>query len=405
MYVLKNDFHKAGIMVYVLIIALFYVTGGAFSYTNFQLQLIAFLVIIGIYAIAKGYTRRITNNALGAFIVMSIFALIVPIFNSDSVTTYLGVIIQLLIGLLVAASIDPVIFRKVYVKVILFFATASLAFFLIGMIAPNVAFVFPYIEGEASVDYYNAFIYVFMQPKGYSHFLLTTRNAGICWEPGCYQSFLNIALLFLLDGWKNGEIEPSFKKLLVLVVTIITTGSTTGFVLLALILLYYRKVWRVSNKRGVLIPIVILAVIMFMLFRTSIGIDFMQKITREITASGDEQDFFNRISLKYLSLYFRDGIWFFGMSFKRLVEFQQKYRSELGGMWNSVIQSLLCLGTPFTIMHLIGYYKGSKVMTHSKVLLFIVMIACASAETLFWRVFFNTIAFYGWIGERPYDEQ
>lgn len=98
---LENDFHKAGIMVYVLIIALFYVTGGAFSYTNFQLQLIAFLVISAIYAIAKGYTRRITNNAFGALIFMSLFALIVPILNSDSVTSYIGVIIQLLIGLFV----------------------------------------------------------------------------------------------------------------------------------------------------------------------------------------------------------------------------------------------------------------------------------------------------------------
>lgn len=399
---LRNDFHKAGIMVYVLIIALFYVTGGAFSYTNFQLQLIAFLVISAIYAIAKGYTRRITNNALGALIFMSLFALIVPILNSDSVTSYVGVIIQLLIGLFVAASIDPAIFRKVYVKVIVYFATASLAFFLIGMIAPNVAFVFPHIEGEASVDYYNAFIYVFMQPKGYSHFLLTTRNAGICWEPGCYQAFLNIALLFLLDGWKYREIEPSIKQLLVLIITIITTGSTTGLILLAIILFAYRNVWGIRNKNGILIPIVILVAILIMLFRTSIGIDFMQKITREITASGDEQNFFNRISLKYLALYFRDGIWFFGMSFRRLIEFQQQYRSELGGIWNSIIQSLLCLGTPFTIMHLIGYYKGSKVMTHSKILLFIVMIACASAETLFWRVFFNTIAFYGWIGKVDY---
>lgn len=130
-----------------------------------------------------------------------------------------------------------------------------------------------------------------MQSKGYGNFLLTTRNAGICWEPGCYQAFLNIALLFLLDGWKYREIEPSFKQLLVLIITIITTGSTTGLILFAIILFAYRNVWRIRNKNGILIPIVILVAILIMLFRTSFGIDFMQKISREETESGDEQNF------------------------------------------------------------------------------------------------------------------
>lgn len=52
-------------------------------------------------------------------------------------------------------------------------------------------------------------------------------------------------------------------------------------------------------------------------------------------------------------------------------------------------------GIPFTLIQLIGYWKGTKVLASKHILLFLIMLLCASTETLFWRVFFNTFAFYG----------
>ena len=79
-----------------------------------------------------------------------------------------------------------------------------------------------------------------------------------------------------------------------------------------------------------------------------------------------------------------------GMSFSKWLTYNES-------MWNSIIHSILCLGLPFTVIQLIGYWKGAHVLSKKRWLLFLIMILSASTETLFWRVFFNTFAFYGWI--------
>ena len=60
------------------------------------------------------------------------------------------------------------------------------------------------------------------------------RNAGIFWEPGILQSYLNI--LFFLEA----SIFKSNKKLLFLIIiAIISTYSTTGLFLLIIQIIYF----------------------------------------------------------------------------------------------------------------------------------------------------------------------
>lgn len=63
------------------------------------------------------------------------------------------------------------------------------------------------------------------------------RNAGYAWEPGSYGVYLSIGIFINLFMVKN---DPGRKKrLLVLILALISTLSTTGYALLALILLFY----------------------------------------------------------------------------------------------------------------------------------------------------------------------
>ena len=68
------------------------------------------------------------------------------------------------------------------------------------------------------------------------------RNSGIFWEPGGYQIFLNLALIFsTLDHTRNVTKQEWWKRI-ILVVTILTTKSTAGFVLTAVICVFILRI-------------------------------------------------------------------------------------------------------------------------------------------------------------------
>lgn len=381
------------VVEYLLIIALYYVTGGAFSYTNYSLQITLFFIISLLFGCILGVIYKIFfKSVFVPWVFMSMFVLIVPLFWDDSVSTYIAIIMQLSIGMFCASIISRYDFINKYINIIVIFAAISLIGFTIGMIMPNIATLFPLIVGDGSVDYYNAFVYVFMKQKGYVSLMLMTRNAGICWEPGCYQMFLNVGLFFLLEKQSHVEQKLFLWKFLILMITIITTMSTTGIVLMCIIIIANWKVWlRLGTRSFILIPVVIMVI--FIALKYYSADSFISN--KFATEFGEDNAFLDRISLNRIQYIISDnGIpYIFGMSFSRWV-------SKNISLWNSVIHSFLCLGIPFTLIQLIGYWKGTKVLASKHILLFLIMLLCASTETLFWRVFFNTFAFYGWMYNR-----
>lgn len=392
-YVKKDVSKVRTIIEYVLVIALYYVTGGAFSYTNYSMQITAFFLIS---LCACFFTRNqrylLRTRALTAWMTMSFFVMLVPIIFNDSIPTYLAIVMQLGIGWFCASIMSPENFKQKYINVIVFFAAVSLVGYAIGLFRPTFALNFPVTIGDASVDYYNAGIYVFMRAKGYGSLVLMNRNAGICWEPGCYQAFLNIALLFLLNEQKKKPQRLFSLKFFLLLITILTTVSTTGFFILGLLMILFFPVWiKGLAKKWVAIPIII-SIFVVIYNYTPISDLIQIKLGREF---GADNAFLERISLSRIRYIISDtGIpYVFGMSFSKWLTYGEK-------LWNSVIHSFLCLGIPFTLIQLAGYWKGGNRLINKKGVLFLVMIMCASTETLFWRAFFNTIAFYGWIGYR-----
>ena len=377
---------------YALIVALFYVTGGAFSYRNYSSQIILFFSCVLGLAILFGCLHRFfRNEVLIVWTIQFICLMIVPILSGDSPSSYIAIILQLTIGALCAIIIPFQEFKRKFLRVIIFFAAVSLLFFALSMVYPQIALSFPYIQGaeDSSVDYYNAYIYVFMKPKGFNSFQLSFRNAGICWEPGCYQAFLNIGLIFLLEE----EQEKGRRQLLsfmILLITILTTMSTLGLALLAGTLIIYWKTW---TKRFItlnhFLTILLGAIILFALLRY-VGFKgfILEKLEKEFLSS-EEGGVWDRISLNRISYVITDGkYYFFGMSFAKWTNFNLS-------LWNSVIHSFLCLGTPFTVLQLLLYWQGATTIGKKGWWLFGVMVLCCFTETLFWRVFFNTIAYYG----------
>ena len=378
------------IIEYALIVALFYVTGGAFSYTNYSLQIILFFSCAAGLALVFGCLHHFfRQEVLVVWLIQFVCLMLVPIISGDAASSYIAILLQLTIGALCAIMIPFQEFKRKFLRIIVFFATVSLLFFVVSIIYPQIALSFPCVKGDASVDYYNAYIYVFMRPKGFVSFQLSIRNAGICWEPGCYQAFLNIGLIFLLEegqekGWRQ------LWSFMILLLTIFTTMSTAGLILLVCTLIIYWKTWtkRFVNQKYFLM--IVLCLIGLVVLLQVLGfVDFITEKLRREFLSSEEGDFWDRISLNRISYVVNDGrYYFFGMSFAKWLTFDLS-------LWNSVIHSFLCLGTPFTILQLLLYWQGAKVVGKKGWWLFSVMVLCCFTETLFWRVFFNTIAYYG----------
>lgn len=77
-----------------------------------------------------------------------------------------------------------------------------------------------------------------------------SRNTGICWEPGILQLPLNIYLFICIRDKSN------WKEMMLIVLCVVSTFSTTGFIILALNATYY--VYITFKKRSAVIPILVI---------------------------------------------------------------------------------------------------------------------------------------------------
>ena len=99
----------------------------------------------------------------------------------------------------------------------------------------------------------NIFIYSLTNDDFYSEFLFS-RNSGFAWEPGRYACILLVAIFINLTR-HNFRIHKNL-NFYILLIALITTQSTTGFMgLLVFIYYYYKNIKEISKKVILLIPI------------------------------------------------------------------------------------------------------------------------------------------------------
>ena len=143
------------------------------------------------------------------------------------------------------------------VTVIVFLAFASLILWALCMIAPQVyETVVPQYDSLMTYRIYSdsqtykeihyvsrgLFLYTFREVD-------SMKNAGIFSEPGIYQMVLNLGIFIILFMDKYISCKNVRVKLLILVITLCTTQSTTGFIGLLLIIIFY--LLTISNDKRI----------------------------------------------------------------------------------------------------------------------------------------------------------
>lgn len=154
------------------------------------------------------------------------------------------------------------IFEK-YENLIYKLTIVSLVFYAIQLIIPDSAMwnVFKNIDLSSNLFpnkfYASIGLYTFHQKELGE---LIPRNAGFCWEPGPFSSYVVLALF--INIVRNGVKLKDKKRLLVFLLAIVTAQSTTSFVILLAVIIWFA--WSsVKNKafRIFLVPIALTFVI------------------------------------------------------------------------------------------------------------------------------------------------
>lgn len=162
------------------------------------------------------------------------------------------IIAQFLVDILaawLAVSINKQHFWERYVKTVVFLASISLMLWLLSIlqiniwdqITPGINSLMSYKVYLDSITY-QEYSFKLHGMFLYSHRTVDMRNVSIFTEPGIYQMVLNTAifvLLFLRDKLVSFSDKEVGRALVVLAFALLSTQSTTGYISICFIILFY----------------------------------------------------------------------------------------------------------------------------------------------------------------------
>lgn len=217
----------------------------------------AFVVFYGFVRIFI-YKRKINSNIVLITALLSVFIVISLLMDRGYTNGYVLLIMGIVNAAVIATCIDYTFFVKYYVLISCGLALISI---ICTYVLKPILYAIPGVEivvNSASIPFYNVFVcYVCPYTKYF-------RNFGIYREPGVYSIFLCLAISMLLFSDKlNFKKSYSVAYFTILVIALISTFSTTGYLSFLLIMFIYimsRDV-KLSTKRTFLVLFVVLILV------------------------------------------------------------------------------------------------------------------------------------------------
>jgi hypothetical protein len=216
-------------------------------------------------------------RVLGAFGLLVLFHIV--IFGFMAVTASIGFMVRLGIAFLAIKMIPE--FSRRYVSVMYVLSIISFVFFipdLLGMGGDMRGLFAGMRIPLQNIEYFHIGLYDLRAAYDGS-----IRNTGMFWEPGAFAGYLVLALFFLIsDG------QALSRQGLVLIAATLTTQSTTGYLALLVLVIFYvfKEVWGKNTAvRWVVLPLLLVVLITgsFSLFSQ---VSFLsEKITSQIESA------------------------------------------------------------------------------------------------------------------------
>jgi hypothetical protein len=268
----------------------------------------------------------------------------------------MALILKILLGLftLLYYLEKKIDFLTVYIKIMAFLVIASLPFWLINH--------FGWYGFDLNFNNLKTFFFYtsFQEGEGF----MKVRNSGMFWEPGAFSGYLVLAYAF--TALRNSKFEMGGFKMEVFWITvgILTSMSTTGF----LVLLFITNIYIFQNY-GVA-RIIVIPVSMLVIYFGYSQLDFMQqKIELQYQESKtlEKSDISNTrfgawaMDMQYIKSQPFTGN---GLDAKTRYRFHPWITTDIGH-GNGMSNFLVYWGIPFFLFWLFSVYKSAKTISQS----------------------------------------
>lgn len=365
---------------------------------NISFLIFSIIIILSLFYIGKGLNKSIFYSSFISLLVLVALFTINFVFaiNSQSLTKYSFFGVTIFTTVLVLFYFNNQRPKKVFIdslyfvlKMILFHSLLSFVAFL--FVQDNLVLITS--KYHESLTYNYLFYY---SPKEMSTVKLFNfniqRNAGIFWEPGVLQAYLNILFFLEVSIFKKNK-----KILAFIILAILSTYSTTGLLLLMIQIIYFLR--KEFKQKITIFFIVMLLVPLYFVISANMndkiygeGESSFQKrlfdltqpffiaLENPLTGVGLDIDRFQEVREEF---YINSNL----NNVLGKVGVEQKVDTTSKGSSNSIMYMLAGMGFPTTIL-LIFMFAKQQLVGNDKLLWFIITLISIMSEPLLFKPFF-----------------
>ena len=261
----------------------------------------------------------------------------------------------------------------------------------------EVANYFPTVINTAGREFYNLFI-IMIPNYGYDGVLI--RNWGVFREPGVFQMYLIFALLLQLFVFSRVNIKTS----IIYIIAIITTYSTTAYiVLIILIMTYFMSKSKSQHKEKKTIALFLLITILgIMLLYSDTVVTRWDSVFGKISDPSHGSMAARLASVTVNIELFIDAP-LFGVGFNNLADkFQYLALKHTGVMvrdnTNTMLIQFAAHGLLYGLIWIYGYWKLCRRLSSDiikSIVFFVIFILLFIGENLSWGFLLYVLLFYG----------
>ncbi|MDK0943041.1 O-antigen ligase family protein [Clostridium perfringens] len=214
-----------------------------------------YIIICVIIILLKGISRK-NLYILIHMLILSGISVFINFYNIDNLSwiSIKGMVLELLTVAIISSYLTKKEFIKNYVNIMVVISLISLIHISIVYFSPN------FIELISKKIFLGNHPYIISPFYTWGWNDVFERNSGPFWEPGAFQGYINIAILAIIF-YKN-DIKNLKYKILILITTLITTQSTTGYIVFLIIIIMFgiNIIKEFTNNLGVKILIIFMII-------------------------------------------------------------------------------------------------------------------------------------------------
>lgn len=389
-HVNKDFINSIAVFLVIFLTSSFVVTNNIISSA---MTIVLWLFLIGVLFL---YSRMVRFDIVIPIGILASILIINTLINGENIRNGLLFLFTYMVVLLYVSEFNVEEFSNKYCDIIYVLAWISIIGWGMYLLIPQLKGMFTVIN-NANNMYSCLVIYAYPTSGG-------IRNYGMFWEPGAYQTFLNLALLF-----EFLRKDMRLKRIIILIFTIATTYSTTGYLaaILIVFVFYLKKGTNKKVKRWMTLFVVLALVLAYFnsdyLFGKTLStghstvfgkiINFLNSNNRgHGMTSADIR--YNAI-FEVLKAFLERPV--IGYGYQGLVERTKEYTHGMNTC--TFLNYFAVYGLLYGTISILGFYRFTKKISNERIVyfgIFVVLFVITMSENYVTNAFFLILIMLGW---------